>query len=62
MVWQHGHDQNGKYTERAAELAVQHYHLNPDLVVYAGNAANQGYNNAWAIIHGQSPGSAADIP
>ncbi|WP_324611948.1 DUF6571 family protein [Streptomyces sp. NRRL B-3648] len=61
-VWDHGLHRNAAYGQRAAEQAVKRYHLSPDLVTYAGNSAHQGYQNAWAIVHGQTPGSTADIP
>lgn len=61
-AWQHGWDRNSEYTKRATDLAVKRYHLSPDLVSYATNSAHQGYYNAQAILHGQAPGSTADIP
>lgn len=61
-VWDHGLHRNAAYAQRAAEQAVKRYHLSPDLVTYAGNSAHQGYQNAWAVVHGQTPGSTADIP
>ncbi|MFI9806698.1 hypothetical protein ACIHEJ_20455 [Streptomyces sp. NPDC052301] len=61
-VWQKNWKLSSEYTARATDLAVKRYHLNPDLVSYAQNSAHQGYYNAQAIMHGQAPGSTADIP
>ncbi|GHI05283.1 hypothetical protein AQI88_23385 [Streptomyces cellostaticus] len=61
-VWNHGLNRNSAYAQRAAEQAVNRYHLSPDLVSYAQISAHQGYYNAQAIMHGQAPGSTADVP
>jgi hypothetical protein len=62
QVWDHGMHRNNAYADRAAQQAVNRYHLSPDLVTYAHNSARQGYFNAQAIMHGQAPGSTEDIP
>ncbi|MET7484777.1 hypothetical protein [Streptomyces sp. NPDC005538] len=62
QVWNQGLNRNSAYAQRAAEQAVNRYHLSPDLVSYTQISAHQGYYNAQAILHGQAPGSTADVP
>jgi hypothetical protein len=61
QVWQKGWQLNGDYAQHATELAVKRYHLNSDLVIVAGNSAQQGYYNARNRLDGEAPGMTADI-
>ncbi|SFY51804.1 hypothetical protein [Streptomyces sp. F-1] len=61
QVWQKGWQVNGDYAQHATELAVKRYHLNSDLVIVAGNSAQQGYYNARNRLDGEAPGMTADI-